>query len=262
MVMITSNQNPKIQKVRSLFQQSKERKNSSQFVIEGVRLCEEALQAEYEIEYILFSENLSIRGQNILEKASIKNIPVDEIPLQLMKKVSGTENPQGIICVLNQKTQMIPTQPNFILICDSISDPGNLGTIFRSADAAKVQAVIVAPNCADIYSPKVVRSGMGAHFHIPIIQLDWSSIMQICKNPHAPLQTFIASADAKNSLWEVNLTQPLAILIGSESTGPGVEAHQLADQQLRIPMPGSSESLNAAIAASIIIFETVRQRWK
>lgn len=260
--MITSTQNPKTQKIRTLIAHSKERKNTNQFVIEGVRLCEEAMNADWEFEYILYSDNLSERGQEIIRLANKKGIPVDEIPFSLMKKIAGTEYPQGIICVLYQKIQTLPEKPDFILICDAIKDPGNLGTILRSANAAQAQTVIVSPNSTDIFSPKVLRAGMGAHFHMPILQLDWHEIEAICKNPSLAFKTILASANATTNIWQMDLAQPTAIIIGSEATGPGHEAQNLADQLIKIPMPGSSESLNAAIAASIIIFEVVRQRWK
>lgn len=260
--MITSIQNPKIQKVRALITQTKERKRSKQFVIEGVRLCEEAMTANWDFETILISENLSDRGQSILNWANDQEISIDQVPFSLMKKISDTEFPQGIIGVINQRKHILPESLDFILICDSINDPGNLGTILRSADAAKVQAVLLSPNCVDQYSPKVVRAGMGAHFHIPIQDSNWEEIYALCKNPAHPLKTLITGANAKSSFWQVDLTQPIAIIIGSEATGPGLEANQLAEEAIKIPMPGYSESLNAAIATSIILFEVVRQRWK
>ncbi len=260
--MITSIQNPKIQKIRGLITQTKERKRSNQFVIEGVRLCEEAMRANWDFEAILISENLSDRGQSIFNWANDKKISIEQVPLSLMKKISDTENPQGIIAVINQKKHTLPESLDFILICDSINDPGNLGTILRTADAARVQAVLLSPNCVDQYSPKVVRAAMGAHFHIPIRQSNWEEINALCKNPTHPLKKLITGANAKSSFWHVDLTQPIAIIIGSEATGPGSEANQLADEAIKIPMPGSSESLNAAIATSIILFEVVRQRWK
>ncbi len=260
--MITSNQNPKIQKIRTLLQQSKERKNSGFFVVEGVRLFEEAIQANWEIEYVLFSDNLSARGMQLLHQAEGHQIEIEEIPFSLMKKVADTTHPQGILGVVHQSGVPIPDDLDFILICDAISDPGNLGTILRTANAAKVQAVIISPNSTDPFSPKVVRAGMGAHFHLPVIQLEWQEIMEFCKERGNPLQTYIASADANISCWDADLKNPCAIIVGSEATGPGNEAYELADVQIRIPMPGSSESLNAAVAASILLFETVRQRWQ
>jgi TrmH family RNA methyltransferase len=103
---------------------------------------------------------------------------------------------------------------------------------------------------------------MGAHFHIPIYQANWQEIYEICKNPKQPLHTYLASADAALNCWEADLRKPCAIIVGSEASGPGNDALQLADSMIKIPMPGESESLNAAVAASILIFETVRQRWK
>ena len=187
--MITSNQNPKIQKIRALLHQSKERKNSGLFVVEGVRLFEEAMQANWNIDFILHSDNLSNRGLELLNQAVEQKIDIDEIPFSLMRKVADTEHPQGIIAVVQQKKALIPHPLNFVLICDSISDPGNLGTILRSADAAQVQAVLISPNSTDPYSPKVVRAGMGAHFHIPIYQVDWPDIYSVCKNADSPLHT-------------------------------------------------------------------------
>jgi TrmH family RNA methyltransferase len=260
--MITSNQNPKIQKIRALLHQSKERKNSGLFVVEGVRLFEEAMQANWEFDFILHSENLSTRGMELLNQAKERKIDFDEIPFSLMRKVADTEHPQGIISVVKQKKASIPHLLNFVLICDSISDPGNLGTILRSADAAQVQAVLISSNSTDFYSPKVVRAGMGAHFHIPIYQVDWPDIYGVCKNADSPLHAYLAAADAGLSFWEADLSIPCALIVGSEASGPGYDAHQMADTKIKIPMPGESESLNAAVAASILLFETVRQRLK
>ena len=260
--MITSNQNPKIQKARALLHQSKERKSSGLFVIEGVRLFEEAIQANWEFEFVLFSDNLSVRGLELLQQAEARKIDFEEIPFSLMKKVADTEHPQGVLGVIRQKEVPVPEQLNFILICDAISDPGNLGTILRSATAAQVQAVIISTDSTDPYSPKVVRAGMGAHFHLPIFQFDWQVIKEVCKNRANPLQIYIASAEAVLSCWEADLKIPCGIIVGSEATGPGDEAFELADTQIKIPMPGDCESLNAAVAASILLFETVRQRWQ
>lgn len=260
--MITSAQNPKIQKIRALQHQPKERKISGLFVVEGVRLLEEAIQAKWDIEFVLFSNNLTDRGKDLLHQAADRMIDVEEIPFSLMKKVADTTHPQGILAVIHQTHLPIPDHLDFILVCDAISDPGNLGTILRSADAAQVQAVIVSPSNTDPFSPKVVRAGMGAHFHIPIIRLDWSAIQGICKNMDNPLRTYIASANASVNCWDANLKEPCAFIVGSEAQGPGDDAYELADVQLKIPMPGPSESLNVAVATSILLFETVRQRWQ
>ncbi len=260
--MITSSQNPKIQKIRTILDNSKERKKSGLFVVEGVRLFDEVIMSNWNIDLVLFSENLSVRGRDLVEQARNRNILVEEVPFSLMKKISDTDHPQGVVALIEQNDMPILKPLDFVLVCDCINDPGNLGTILRSADAAKAQAVLISTNSVDMYSPKVIRAGMGAHFHIPIIQLDWEKISQLCKNSTPRLNVFLASANSDINCWDADFTQPAALIIGNEATGPGEEAYQLADTLIKIPMPGKSESLNASIAASILLFETVRQRWK
>ena len=160
------------------------------------------------------------------------------------------------------QSRPLPKQLNFVLIVDNLRDPGNLGTILRTAAAANVDAVLLAPGTTDAFAPKVLRAGMGAHFQIPIRELGWESIQSLCKSRDArPLQFFLAeAARPESSCWSLNLRQPLALIIGGEAEGATPEAHAAADQMISIPMPGISESLNAAVAAAVLIFEVIRQR--
>ena len=258
--MITSDKNSKIQWVKSLIAHPKERKKSSAFVVEGVRLVEEAILNNFSPELVLFSENLSDRGRELITTFRENQILVEEIPAQLMDKIADTETPQGIIAVLPQPESHLPEHLDFALICDSIRDPGNLGTIFRTAAAAGVQTIFLGPGTTDPYSPKVVRSAMGAHFHMPIVMATWMEIQEACHQRSQPLSVYLASADAPKIFWQADFKQPVAILVGNEGKGPGIEAYALADQQLSIPMAEKTESLNAAVAASILLFEIVRQR--
>ena len=260
--MIVSDNNPKIQLVRSLINQSKERKHSSLFVVEGLRLVEEAVASEWKIQSIFYSSNLSGRGIVLIQQCKQKNIQVEEISLPLMEKLTETKTPQGIIGVVHLCEVKIPEILDFVLICDAIRDPGNLGTMIRTSAAAGVQAVLLAPGTTDAFSPKVIRSGMGAHFTIPILQMGWNEIVQICHNRTFPLKIFGTMADAEQNCWQINLCQPSAIIVGGEADGMSENAIQITDKFVSIPMPGRSESLNAAIAASILLFEAVRQRSK
>lgn len=258
--MIISDNNPKIQLVRSLINQSKERKHASLFVVEGLRLVEEAVASECKIQSIFYSSNLSDRGIGLIEECKQKNIQVEEIAVHLMEKITETKTPQGILGIIQLPDLRIPEILDFALICDAIRDPGNLGTMIRTAAAAGVQAVLLAPGTTDAFAPKVIRSGMGAHFHIPILQLDWNEIEQVCHNRPFPLNIFGAMANAEENYWQINLCLPSAIIVGGEADGMGKDALRITDKFVSIPMPGRSESLNAAIAASILLFETVRQR--
>jgi TrmH family RNA methyltransferase len=258
--MINSEKNQKAQLVRSLNDQRKMRKNNAAFVIEGVRLLEEAFQAGWEIKFVLFTHNLSARGVELIENCKKVNVIVEEITDPIMEKLTETETPQGVIAVVTQTVQKIPENLNFVLICDGIRDPGNLGTIMRTAAATGVQAIFLTPGTTDPYSPKVVRSGMGAHFFVPIFQNSWEEIDMICHNREFPLQIYVSLIDAKENLWQKDLTKPIAIVVGSEAEGVSEAAIHTADDFLSIPMPGRTESLNAASAASILLYEVTRQR--
>ena len=223
---------------------------------------EEVFQAEWKTDLILFSENLSERGKTLLQKFEQRAASIEEIPFPIMQKLADTETPQGILAIVNVPTPKVPDTMDFVLICDGVRDPGNLGTLLRTADAANVQAVFLTAGTTDPYAPKVVRSGMGAHFHLPIFKMEEEEIKTILNQQRSPVKVYAASADAQQTLWETDLNQPSAILVGSEAFGPTQAGKMLADQGISIPMPGRSESLNAAIAASILLFEVIRQRQK
>ncbi|MBC7877108.1 MAG: RNA methyltransferase [Anaerolineales bacterium] len=253
--MITSNQNSKIKLIRALQGRAKERRETSAFLAEGVRLVEEAVNSNWEFQFALYDETLSERGRLQVETLKLRGIDVEEVSTTIMKSLSETETPQGILAVLNESPLPIPDSPNFILIPDQIRDPGNLGTLLRTAAAAGVQAVLLPPETTDAFAPKVIRSGMGAHFRLPIHSMTWDEIKQ-CTNG---LQIFLAEMNGQ-SCWETDLRQPLTLIIGGEADGASEQARKLANQKISIPMNGNIESLNAGVAGSVLIFEVVRQR--
>jgi len=253
--MITSSQNSKIKLVRALLGRAKERREASAFVVEGVRLVEEAASANWKFQFALYDETLSERGKSQVESLTSRDVDVDEVASTLMQSLSETETPQGILAVLELTNLPIPDSPNFILIPDQIRDPGNLGTLQRTAAAAGVQAVLLPPETTDAFAPKVVRSGMGAHFRLPIHSMTWEEIREQTKE----LQIYLADMNGQ-SCWETNLRQPLALIIGGEAEGASEEAWKLATQKISIPMLGKMESLNAGVAGSLLMFEVVRQR--
>src|SRR5258706_11138310 len=255
--MITSNQNPKLQLVRALLGRPKERREANAFVIEGVRLIEEAVTAGWRFQFVLFSDGLSERGQDLLTVLIAHRVEVEEVAGALLQKVSDTEMPQGILAVLEFMNLEIPASPNFILIPDQIRDPGNLGTLIRTAAAAGVQVILLPDETTDAFAPKVVRAGMGAHFRVPIYALTWDEIREQTKD----LQIYFADMDGK-LCWETDLRKPLALIVGGEAEGASEEARKLATQKICIPMAGNVESLNAGVAGAVLMFEVVRQRSK
>lgn len=255
--MITSNQNQKLKLVRALLGRPKERRDAGAFVVEGVRLVEEAANRNWEFQFALYDETLSGRGKLNVERLKLNGVETDEISSSLMKSISETETPQGILAVVKLAQLPITNNPNFVLIPDQIRDPGNLGTLLRSAAAAGAQAVLLPPETTDAFAPKVVRSGMGAHFRLPIHTITWDEISQVLKL--ADLQVFLADMEGQ-SCWEIDLRQPLALIVGGEADGASEQARKLANQQISIPMNGNIESLNAGVAGSVLMFEVVRQR--
>ncbi len=258
--MITSLHNPRIQAVRRLQSQAKARRQQGEFAIEGVRLAEEALRRGWPARLVLYSHQLDKRGQDVVAGFARLGVPIDEVTEAVMSAISEMETPQGLLAVLQLAPLPLPPKPDFLLILDGVRDPGNLGTILRSAAAAGAQAILLAPGCADAWSPKVVRAAMGAHFTLPIHILRWVEIEKIIHRPAASLRVYLADASAQVLYTTANLTSPLAIIVGGEATGAGSQAAAMADERISIPMPGGSESLNAAVAASLLVFEVVRQR--
>jgi TrmH family RNA methyltransferase len=255
--MITSSQNPKLKLVRSLMGRAKERREANAFVVEGVRLVEEAVNADWNFQFALYSDGLSDRGKELVDRLKAYHIDAEEVAGDLLQKLSDTETPQGVLAVLDEVRLPIPESPNFILIPDQVRDPGNLGTLLRTAAATGVQAVLLPPETTDPFAPKVLRSGMGAHFRLPIHSMLWDEIEQISKS--ANLQMYIADMDGI-SCWETDLRKPLALIVGGEADGVSEQARKLANGQISIPMAGNVESLNAGVAGSVLMFEVVRQR--
>ncbi len=258
--MITSAHNPKIQAVRALLARRKERTAQSEFVVEGVRLAEEALQAGWLPELALVAPQISERGRSLADLFAQRGIEVEEISATLMSSLADTEAPQGLLAVVRSRTLPLPGELDFVLVVDAVRDPGNLGTVLRSALAAGVQAVFLAPGTVDIFSPKGLRAGMGAQFHLPARLLSWDEIRAVCRQANSPLHLLLAEAGQGVSLWQANLCQPVALIVGGEAEGATEAARANAEGLISIPMPGQAESLNAAVAASIILFEVVRQR--
>lgn len=259
--MITSIQNPKIKMVRELLANPKAREETGTFVVEGVRLAEEALNHQWVAQLALWSDQLSERGRRFLQRLESQQVPVEEIPPALMNRISDTESPQGILLVMAKKVWSMPKPLDFLLVLDGVRDPGNLGTILRSATAFGVQAVILIKGSVDPLSPKVVRAAMGAHFKLPIINMSASELVHFCHKQNQPaLKIYLADIKSATPCWEVDLRTPLALVIGGEATGASQELVGLADGRVLIPMPGGSESLNAAVAASVLLYEVIRQR--
>jgi TrmH family RNA methyltransferase len=226
-------------------------------VEDGIRLLVgEAQLAGWQPDLVIHTPDLDSRGLGLVSHFQEAGVQVEQVTGEVMQAASDTENPQGLLAVLPLRRQPQPGKLDFVVIADQIRDPGNLGTLLRTALAAGADAVFMPPGTVDPFSPKVVRAGMGAHFRLPLAKTSWDDIKVRLKD----LTIYTAEADHGIDYTTADLTRPIALIIGSEISGPGETSQKLADQTLRIPMPGPAESLNAAVAGAVLIFEAVRQR--
>jgi TrmH family RNA methyltransferase len=254
--MITSHHNPKLKLIRALTGRAKERQAAGAFLAEGVRLVEDAFTANWPFQFVLYSEETSNRGKKLVEQLKSEGVDVEEVKAEILRTAGETETGQGLVAVLKLESLPLPAEANFVLIPDQIRDPGNLGTLIRTAAAAGAQAVLIPPETVDPFAPKVVRAGMGAHFRLPICSLGWQEIQDYLNG----ITTFLADAQGQTTCWKADFRQPLALIVGGEADGASQPARNLANIIVNIPMPGKIESINAGVAGAVLMFEVIRQR--
>jgi len=253
--MLTSLSNPKIKLVRALARR-KERYAEKKFIIEGVRLIEEAAHTSILPAFVLHvaSADDDSRAHALLDRlrATTQVLAVSDA---VMKEISNTETPQGVLAVVPFIELPLPASPQFVLILDAVRDPGNVGAIMRSARAAGVDEIIFASSSADPYNDKVVRSAMGAHFSLPVRMMGWKEIKELMET--IP-RVYLADASGEVDYMRADWSRPIALIVGGEAAGASDEAKQIATTRVSIPMRGGAESLNAAMAATVLLFEVAR----
>jgi TrmH family RNA methyltransferase len=256
---ISSSDNVHIKYVRSLQEKKRVRYREKCYIIEGPVMVAQALSMGYRPALSFYTEELAAARPDLIEELADGDARAWSVSPALMQALSETVTHQGVLAVL----PMPEVDPDtlvgttLLLVLDNIRDPGNLGTMMRTALATGVDALILSTGCVDPYSPKVVRAGMGAHLSLPILPgMMWEQIAPRLAGHHVVL----ADAAGEHTPWEIDWTRPSALIVGSEAHGAGQTARSLADDTVRLPMQEGVESLNAAIAAAVILFEAQRQR--
>ncbi|MEM9953654.1 MAG: RNA methyltransferase [Chloroflexota bacterium] len=249
---ITSLQNQRVKLAALLQSKARTRRKEGKIVLEGTRLVGDALTQGIVPEYV-FYEPASV-DYDMLATIQNTRTTLYEVTDEIMRHVSDTQNPQGIIGVFRLPKPALPDMPQRVLVLDAIREPGNMGTILRTAGASGVQVVILAPKCVDPYNPKVLRSGMGAHFRLPVVEATWNEILGYCD----ALQKYVATGGGETVYSDIDWTQDWALVIGNEAHGSGDVGLRFG-AGVSIPM-ASAESLNAAVATGVILFEAQRQR--
>lgn len=255
--MITSTSNQQVKEIVQLQKKSKARNQAGVFIVEGIRMVQETPADRVEKLYV--TEGFYKKYKDALPKGCKPELVSDVV----FAYMSDTKTPQGVLAVVRQMKHkaedILNAENSHIMVLDNLQDPGNLGTIFRTAEAAGVNGLILSKDCVDIYNPKTIRSTMGAIYRMPFVYVE-DILETIGEMKQKGIHVYAAHLDGKNSYDKEDYSTGTAFLIGNEGNGLRDEVAAQADTWVQIPMAGHVESLNAAIAAAVLMFEVSRQR--
>jgi len=260
---ITSTQNTKIKHVVALQQKSSERRKSGLFVVEGRRELMHCINAGYECHELFLRENLreSIFSEDSWLK-SISELCVFSVSDDVYSKMAYREGTEGVVAVMKSKQRTLEqlqlSDNPLIIVLESVEKPGNLGAVLRTADAAHADAVIVCDPLTDLYNPNLIRSSIGAVFTVPCVACSSAECIDFLKSRN--IQILTAQLQDSDYYYEADMRQPVAIVMGTESTGLTEIWRKAADSHIKIPMLGQLDSLNVSVSTAILAFEAVRQR--
>lgn len=255
-MFINSKENEKIKYTKSLLK-SKNRNKEKKFIIEGYRILTLAIECRVKINYVFVNEDFENKEEhrNFIAKLNNLNIKVYKTTNKIFEDFSDTKNTQGIIAVVDfiNKNNTINTEDNFILVLDRIQDPGNMGTIIRTADACGVDRIILIKGCVDIYNPKVIRSTMGSIFDMNLVYLtEEEAINTLRENNFNIVSSYL---NTNNFYNDIKYKHKTALVIGNEANGISENIISNSDTLVKIPIYGKAESLNAGISSAILMYE-------
>lgn len=260
--MITSSSNPRIKQVVQWQEKAKERRNAGIFLVEGFKMFEEAPVEKIQEVYI--SEGAlerALQDEGTGEK--LRKTGYEVVASELFRKMSDTQTPQGILCVVKRPeytlNQVLAASTPLLVVLENLQDPGNLGTIVRTGEGAGITGVIMSKGTVDIYNPKTIRATMGSIYRVPFVYVeDLLEVPGLLKK--AGIKSYAAHLEGKQYYDSFSFEEGTAFFIGNEGNGLSRELADAADAYLKIPMEGRVESLNAAIATSLLMYEAHRQR--
>ncbi len=258
MIKIKSSKNSLIKEIKSLYRK-KERRKLGLFLVEGIKIVEEIVDKNYSIKKIVYTDSIFSNkdGKKLMEKIGSSKKLVN-VPENIFKEISDTENPQGILGLasipLYEIEDLNLDNVKLLLYLDGVQDPGNMGTIIRTADAFNIDGIIIAEGCVDPYNPKVARATMGSIFRVPLYFVD-DGVSKIKRLKSEGLKLYSSSLIGSVDIDGLDFKNTI-VAIGNESNGVSTEIYNLSDKLIKIPMLGESESLNAGVAASIIMYQS------
>lgn len=226
----------------------KDRDKTGTFIVEGFHLVEEALKKEDVVSELIVSENVELPA-----KWNYGEIPLTQVTDEVIKALSDTETPQGVIAICQQeKADIANINGKTFLLIDAVQDPGNVGTMIRTADASGIDAVLIGAGSVDIYNPKVLRSAQGSHFHLPLIRADLQTWIEKLKAENIPV--YGTALENGRVFSEVSPPESFALIVGNEGSGVSKQLLEQTTTNLYIPIYGQSESLNVAVATGVLLY--------
>ena len=257
--ILTSIKNPLIKQVRKLHR-SKERQKQNLLLIEGSNLIEAACQADYKLDIIFYTAGWQSNHQPLCRIIDQRGIRTELVSQEVLNAIATTVNPDGVVAIAPRLhvAQQAPTLKNLGIALERLQDPGNLGTIVRTAAATGVDGLWLSADSVDFYSPKVLRASVGEWFRLPVVT-DQHLPQLVKQQQQQGVQIIATTSQASKTYWEVDFTPPSLILLGNEGAGLSAELIDLADIRIKIPLANQVESLNVAIASALILYEAQRQ---
>ncbi|MCR5186364.1 MAG: RNA methyltransferase [Clostridia bacterium] len=255
-MVISSKDNELIKHLKRL-KEKKYRDEFGQYIVEGKKMLDEAFNEKVSIKRVVVSESFSLENDISTIEKNITDNSVSIISDKLFKEVSNVVTNQGVIAIIEKRAEMpIDFEEGFYLILDNIQDPGNMGTIIRTLDSLNIKQMIVSSGCVEVYNPKVIRSTMGAIYRVNIIQVP-DLVRVVTDMKENGIKVYATDLNTDKTIYSVNY-ENTALIIGNEANGVEEKVKNIASERIKIPMLGKTESLNAAVATSIILFEAYR----
>lgn len=256
--MLTSLQNPLVKQIRKLHQ-AKHRRSQQRFLLEGTHLLQEALAAAWPLETVCYTPSWEQRYPDLLQQVHAQATRIERVTPEVLQAIATTVQPDGVVVTALSRQPQSLTCQNLGLVLETLQDPGNLGTIIRTAAAAGAEGLLLSADSADLENPKVLRASAGQWFRLPTAVCP-DLVGQVKDYQQRGFQVVATLPTATQTYWNLNFKGPTLILLGNEGAGLSPPLAALADQQVQIPLAAGVESLNVAIAAALLLYEVQRQR--
>lgn len=258
-IILTSTKNPLIKQVRKLHS-AKERNKQNMLLLEGTNLVEAAYQVDYKLDIIFYTDRWQENHMALCRKIAEKKIKTQQVSLEVLTAIATTVSPDGVVAIAPRAIAQTPNiaQTNLSIALDRLQDPGNLGTIIRTAAATMLDGLWLSENSVDIYNPKVLRASVGEWFKVPMgTHQNLAELVE--QHQQTNIQVVATTSQATRNYWDIDFTRPTLLLLGNEGAGLSSDLLEIADERVTIPLSNKVESLNVAVATALLLYEAQRQ---